>query len=68
MDTLDILAEISVRFGSLLTQDMNKQTQNALLPILGHPRPAVRKRTTIAIGEYIKYRLPLSFIIDIVTK
>ncbi|RUS33043.1 hypothetical protein BC938DRAFT_473352 [Jimgerdemannia flammicorona] len=55
MDTLDILAEISARFGSSVSQDMNKQQQNALLPLLGYPRPAVRKRTTVAIGNLVMH-------------
>ncbi|KAG0170737.1 Cullin-associated NEDD8-dissociated protein 1 [Apophysomyces sp. BC1034] len=53
MDTLDVLAEVLSRFGSQITQEQQAQIQTTLLPLLEHPRAAVRKRTTIAIGHLV---------------
>ncbi|KAG1444863.1 hypothetical protein G6F56_010127 [Rhizopus delemar] len=50
MDTLDILSEILTRFGTQITVENQTDIQNALLPLLHHARPAIRKRTIVAIG------------------
>lgn len=50
MDTLDVLSEILARFGAHISKEQQIQVQAALLPLLSHNRPAVRKRVTIAIG------------------
>ncbi|KAF7722886.1 Cullin-associated NEDD8-dissociated protein 1 [Apophysomyces ossiformis] len=53
MDSLDVLAEVLSRFGSQITQKQQAQIQTTLLPLLAHPRAAIRKRTTIAIGHLV---------------
>lgn len=53
MDALDTLAEVLARFGSQLSVEQHEQTQKCLLALLAHPRPAVRKRATIAIGNLV---------------
>ncbi|KAI9258536.1 armadillo-type protein [Sporodiniella umbellata] len=53
MDTLDILSEVSTRFGTQITLERQTDIQKALLPLLHHPRPAIRKRTTVAIGHLV---------------
>ncbi|KAI9034670.1 armadillo-type protein [Hyaloraphidium curvatum] len=53
LDTLDILAETLNRFGSGLPVDTFKSIQSALLPLLSHPRAAIRKRTSAAIGQLV---------------
>lgn len=50
MDSLDILAEVLSRFGSQVTTEAQSRVQQVLMPLLDHPRAAVRKRTTVAIG------------------
>jgi hypothetical protein len=50
MDTLDILSEVLARFGAQISTEQQSQIQTALLPLLSHNRPAIRKRVTIAIG------------------
>ncbi|KAJ3191342.1 Cullin-associated NEDD8-dissociated protein 1, partial [Irineochytrium annulatum] len=65
LDTIDILGDILARFGHILTSptdpadkgvqgpQLSKQIQDTLLPLLDHARPAVRKRTTVAIGNFV---------------
>lgn len=50
MDSLDVLAEVLSRFGSQVTSEEQSRVQQVLMPLLDHPRAAVRKRTTVAIG------------------
>ncbi len=52
MDTLDILSELLARFGHSVANNpqVQKRIQNVLVPLLGHSRPAFRKRTTVALG------------------
>ncbi|ORZ05672.1 armadillo-type protein [Lobosporangium transversale] len=54
MDALDILSEVLLRFGNILaTTNLQKQTANTLFILLGHSRPALRKRATLAIGHLV---------------
>lgn len=53
MDTLDVVAEVLARYGSQLTSSEHEDIQQHLLPLLAHPRPALRKRTTVAIGYLV---------------
>ncbi|TPX40273.1 hypothetical protein SeLEV6574_g06705 [Synchytrium endobioticum] len=64
LDTLDIMSEVLSRFSHLITpQDMypaahtplQRSIQDTLLPLLNHSRPAVRKRTTVAIGNLVAH-------------
>jgi cullin-associated NEDD8-dissociated protein 1 len=55
MDSLDTLSEVLARFGTLISADQQLQIQNVLLPLLSHPRPAVRKRTTVTIGHLVAH-------------
>ncbi len=55
MDTLDILSEVLTRFGTQITVERQTEIQNALLPLLHHARPAIRKRTTVAIGHLVSH-------------
>ncbi|KAI8834250.1 armadillo-type protein [Chytriomyces cf. hyalinus JEL632] len=61
-DTIDILSEITVRFGSMLAEhsadpsnqsSFTRQIQDALFPYLSNPRPAIRKRTVAAFGNLV---------------
>ncbi|KAJ3111030.1 Cullin-associated NEDD8-dissociated protein 1 [Phlyctochytrium bullatum] len=63
LDTIDILAELLLRFGPVLSQDggqakdqdalLARKIQDTLLPLLNHMRPAIRKRTTVALGHLV---------------
>ncbi|KAF8933135.1 Cullin-associated NEDD8-dissociated protein 1 [Dissophora ornata] len=56
MDALDILGEVLLRFGNILaTTNLQKQTANILFTLLGHSRPALRKRATFAIGHLVAH-------------
>ncbi|CAG8443165.1 10301_t:CDS:10 [Ambispora gerdemannii] len=57
MDTLDSLSEILARFGTLVANnpDTQKRIQDVLVPLLSHPRPAFRKRTTVALGNLVAH-------------
>ncbi|KAG9293713.1 hypothetical protein G9A89_019050 [Geosiphon pyriformis] len=57
MDKLDILNEILARFGNLVSHppDTQKRIQDVLIPLLSHPRPAFRKRTTVALGNLVTH-------------
>ncbi|RKO89386.1 armadillo-type protein [Blyttiomyces helicus] len=61
MDALDILSEVLSRFGQLLVSEssggaqLQKSIQKTLFPLLDHTRPAVRKRTTVAIGNLVTH-------------
>ncbi|KAI7830252.1 armadillo-type protein [Gamsiella multidivaricata] len=56
MDALDILSEVLLRFGNILaTTNLQKQTANTLFTLLGHSRPALRKRATLAIGHLVAH-------------
>ncbi|CAM0135355.1 unnamed protein product [Umbelopsis sp. WA50703] len=55
MDSLDTLSEVLARFGTLISHEQQLQIQKVLLPLLGHPRPAVRKRTTVTIGHLVAH-------------
>ncbi|CAG8576615.1 11916_t:CDS:10 [Ambispora leptoticha] len=57
MDTLDSLSEILARFGTLVANnpETQKRIQDVLVPLLSHPRPAFRKRTTIALGNLVAH-------------
>ncbi|KAH8556542.1 armadillo-type protein [Umbelopsis sp. PMI_123] len=55
MDSLDTLSELLGRFGSLIPSEQQLQIQKVLLPLLSHPRPAVRKRTTVTIGHLVTH-------------
>ncbi len=57
MDVVDLLNDLVVRFGhALLVLDsqgpaFQKTVLGALVPLLNHARPAVRKRTSTALGS-----------------
>ncbi|KAF9435404.1 Cullin-associated NEDD8-dissociated protein 1 [Entomortierella beljakovae] len=54
MDALDILSEVLHRFGNIIaTTNLQKQIANTLLTLLGHSKPALRKRATQAIGHLV---------------
>lgn len=55
MDSLDTLSELLSRFGTLIPSEQQLQIQKVLLPLLSHPRPAVRKRTTVTIGHLVAH-------------
>jgi len=55
MDSLDTLSEVLARFGTLVAPEQQLQIQKVLLPLLSHPRPAVRKRTTVTIGHLVAH-------------
>ncbi|CAG8442544.1 4300_t:CDS:10 [Funneliformis mosseae] len=57
MDTLDILSELLARFGHSVANNpqVQKRIQNVLVPLLGHSRPAFRKRTTVALGNLVTH-------------
>ncbi|CAI2168263.1 13239_t:CDS:10 [Funneliformis geosporum] len=57
MDTLDILSELLARFGNSVANNpqIQKRIQNVLVPLLGHSRPAFRKRTTVALGNLVTH-------------
>ncbi|PWN51713.1 TIP120-domain-containing protein [Violaceomyces palustris] len=52
IDSLDVLADVFTRFSSSLAQNVQiqKQALNALVQTMGHQRPAVRKRSLVALG------------------
>ncbi|KAI9351335.1 armadillo-type protein [Obelidium mucronatum] len=61
-DTIDILSEVITRFGSVLTENADKQatslirqTQEVLFPYLSNSRPAIRKRTVAAFGNLVTH-------------
>ncbi|OZJ05135.1 hypothetical protein BZG36_01399 [Bifiguratus adelaidae] len=51
LEILDLLSDILFRFGSSMKADGLVPIQKALIPLLTHPRPAVRKRAVVAIGN-----------------
>ncbi|ORX91195.1 Cullin-associated NEDD8-dissociated protein 1 [Basidiobolus meristosporus CBS 931.73] len=55
LDTLDVMIEVLSRFGILLVANPQLQSsiQNALILLLNHSRPAIRKRATVAIGNLV---------------
>ncbi|KAG0233459.1 Cullin-associated NEDD8-dissociated protein 1 [Actinomortierella wolfii] len=56
MDAVDILSDVLFRFGDLLSQsNLQKQTADVLFKLLSHPRPALRKRSTLAIGNLVSH-------------
>ncbi|KAF8982329.1 Cullin-associated NEDD8-dissociated protein 1 [Entomortierella lignicola] len=56
MDSLDILSEVLLRFGNIIaTTNLQKQIANTLFTLLGHNRPALRKRATLAIGYLVAH-------------
>jgi len=67
MDTIDILSEVILRFGHLLASEekasigissvpaLQKSIQDNLLQLLNHSRPAVRKKTTTALGHLVAH-------------
>ncbi|KAJ3415435.1 Cullin-associated NEDD8-dissociated protein 1 [Chytridiales sp. JEL 0842] len=64
LDNIDNLSEVLVRFGSILTEapaagsppdQLPRQIQDALFQYLSHSRAAVRKRTTVAIGNMVAH-------------
>ncbi|KAF9403247.1 Cullin-associated NEDD8-dissociated protein 1 [Mortierella sp. AD011] len=56
MDALDILSEVLLRFGNIIaTTNLQKQIANTLFTLLGHSRPALRKRATLAIGHLVAH-------------
>ncbi|KAF9982553.1 Cullin-associated NEDD8-dissociated protein 1 [Modicella reniformis] len=68
MDALDILSELLLRFGNILaTTNLQKQTANTLFALLGHSRPALRKRATLAIGHLVAH-LPDDIFEDLLKK
>ncbi|KAL0093191.1 TATA binding protein interacting protein [Phycomyces blakesleeanus] len=52
MDALDVLAEVLSRFGAQIPASKQAQVKSTLLPLLAHPRAAVRKRTILAVGHF----------------
>lgn len=54
MDSMDVLADIYTRFSSIISKNVNLQSQslNGLTKMLVHTRVAVRKRSLVAIGEF----------------
>ncbi|KAI8351419.1 armadillo-type protein [Mortierella sp. GBAus27b] len=68
MDALDILSEVLLRFGNILaTTNLQKQTANTLFTLLGHSRPALRKRATLAVGHLVAH-LPDDLFEDLLKK
>ncbi|KAJ1551255.1 Cullin-associated NEDD8-dissociated protein 1, partial [Cladochytrium tenue] len=57
LDVIDILSECLSRFGKMLADPgeaaLSAQIQAELLALLEHSRPAIRKRTTAAIGNLV---------------
>ncbi|KXS21550.1 TIP120-domain-containing protein [Gonapodya prolifera JEL478] len=52
MDVLDLLSDLLTRFGSHILSLLS-QIRAALLPLLDHARPAVRKRAATALGVLV---------------
>ncbi|KAI9208792.1 Cullin-associated NEDD8-dissociated protein 1 [Polychytrium aggregatum] len=52
IDNLDVVIEILTRFGSIVASETELQgaVKETLIPLLRHNRPAVRKRSTLAIS------------------
>jgi len=68
MDALDILSEVLLRFGNILaTTNLQKQTASTLFALLGHSRPALRKRATLAVGHLVAH-LPDDIFEDLLHK
>ncbi|KAJ3288946.1 Cullin-associated NEDD8-dissociated protein 1 [Rhizoclosmatium sp. JEL0117] len=65
LDTIDILSDVLIRFGGILTEASNaadptkpassliRQIQDVLFPYLSNPRPAIRKRAVAAFGNLV---------------
>lgn len=54
METVEVLSELLSKFGSVLPtiSGLQASIQKTLLPLLDHPRAAMRKRATVAIGSF----------------
>jgi len=53
MDSLDLLSDILYRFGAQLAPQ-SQAILDGLQPIISHPRPAARKRASVAMGYLVK--------------
>ncbi|KAG0260456.1 Cullin-associated NEDD8-dissociated protein 1 [Actinomortierella ambigua] len=68
MDAVDILSDVLLRFGDILAQsNLLKQTADVLFKLLSHARPALRKRSTLAIGNLVSH-LPDEIFEDLMKK
>ncbi|TPX36593.1 hypothetical protein SmJEL517_g01294 [Synchytrium microbalum] len=75
LDSLDILSEVLSRFSHLITPTdtypphtpLQRAIQDTLLPLLDYSRPAVRKRTTVAIGNLVAHE-PDDLFTELLTK